>query len=154
MWLESAFRWPTKGHPHHCFKKPCKGAGSSGSPSLEEIFRRQTTQASPKSPEDTASGHSHTSQHAPQEEQSTFKKPRLPPQQQNEPPEPNVLDTGPTPRRLHFPTMLDQHTQGSLANQPEQAMTPSQQDPSSREATSPGHADVDGEETSINVDYF
>ena len=143
------------------FKKPCKGAGSTGSPPLEEFFRRQATQASPKSPEDSASGSSQLSQHATQAVAPTTKKPRLQHQQPADPPEPNLKGSGPTPRRLHFPTKLDQQAQGSLASMPEQAMTPSPHDPLSRppnhatpEATSPGHEGHDGEDPSITVDYF
>ena len=142
-------------------KKPCKGAGLSGSPPLEEIFRRQATQASPQSPDDSASGSSQTSPQAPQAVPISSKKPRLQFQQLPQPPEPHPKGDGPTPRRLHFPTKLDQQAHGSLALQPERALTPSQPDPLSAltsedtpEATSPGQPSHDGEDTSFTVDYF
>ena len=95
-------------------KKPCKGSGISGSPPLTEIFRKQAAQASQqKSPEDSTSGTSQTTQPAPQVVQETSKKPRLQHQHHAESQEPNLKGPGPTPRRLHFPTELDQQAQGS-----------------------------------------
>ena len=141
------------------FKKPCKGAGSTGSP-LEEFFRRQATHTEPQSPEDSASGSSHQSQH-PKAGTATAKRPKTQPQQPAEASESQPKGPGPTPRRLHFPTQLDQHAQGTLATSPAQAMTPSPQVPLSSltnqhtlGTATAGQAGQADEDASITVDYF
>ena len=97
-------------------KKPCKGSGISGSPPLTEIFRKQAEQASQqKSAGDSTSDTSHTTQQAPPALQEKSKKPRLQHQQPAEHHEPYLKGQNPTPRRLHFPTELDQQAQGTTA---------------------------------------
>ena len=118
----------------HTYIHTRKGSGISGSPPLAEIFRKQAEQASQqKSPGDSTSGTSQTTQQAPPALQEKSKKPRLQHQKPEEQQEPNLKGQGPTPRRLHFPTELDQQAQGTLAHKPAQAKTPSSPDPSNRD---------------------
>ena len=105
-------------------KKPCKGSGSSGSPPLTEIFRKQMEQASQHSSPDSAGDTSHMATQEPQALHEQVKKPRL---DNRQPAQPSTEDHHrPTPRRLHFPTGLDLQEQGSKADAAALAMIPSQ----------------------------
>ena len=134
-------------------KKPCKGSGLSGSQPLTEIFRKQAEQAS----QQRSSGESTdtTSQSAPQAPtayQDPAKKPKLDTQAARP-------FEGPTPRRLHFHTELDQQAHGLQANNAALAMTPSQSAaPPLQDALDEEHeqpmSETPASEGSIDVDYF
>ena len=136
------------------FKKPCKGAGTTGSPPLEEYFRKLATQASSSSP-DTSSdqGSGSQQQTAASDRHSATRLPR-----RNMAAVPHQ-DARPTPRRLHFTTLLDQRDQGTLAPQTTPAMTPSLPGPWTSSthhsmANQGGSGDEEAATGTFTVDYF
>ena len=148
-------------------KKPCKGSGSQSSTPLTELFRKQLEQASQSSTPDSNGDNSQLAEAltAPAE---SAKRPR---HEQTRPPQTGHADKPqPTPRRLHFPTELDLHAQGTNRAPAAKAMNPSQDaargppshTSSSQDATSPPRAtteefeshDLEEDEPPFTVEYF
>ena len=109
--------------PARAIRRPCKGAATSGSPPLPELFRKQAQQAS-QQPDTKADDNLCTQEANRQADQTAIS--RAPHTQAT----PTVSSTatasgGPTPRRLHFDSELDRSAFEAQPATSAQAMTPS-----------------------------
>lgn len=102
-----------------------KGAAISGSPPLTELFRRQTEQATQdKASEAGQQGLQGQLAPGESEDASGQAKASKPPASYRTSPSPDGPHGRPTPRRLHFPTALDEPAQLEQAPMPVEQTTP------------------------------